>query len=468
MPIFESDYGYSDYLTQQDAHYIGARAVGMRDTLRAQPSGSTPPPPPPKDKRFNSGAAAAAQAAGARLGGTRANQASSYPAIPVQRKPVGVADSSVAQQAPQGINRKPVGERPVPITIPSTQSLQQPPRTQPPSGQIRTIYSGADGKYDTNTITTVPSSRFTPPASPSAPTHDRTSSRTSFRSFGKKSRADNRHSAITNNSRPSNSRRGSLQDMFKAVGRRVSDAFKDTATIVKMAPTEREDWIEDRRKDKQRSASQRSDEWEDFHRSHPAERPSYQKDALVSKNKHNSELAHDHSSTDYNYDAMIAQSRHHAKVNKAHRKSYDIACQLAEFEGKPPPKRPADLPIADLSLSPTERKSARDNTHDKHIDELANVGRVSPPHFSAGEKAAIALSKATDTFKGTRGRSNTADSDMSFIGMTDSAPAEAMHICIRCKRPPIDFLHSSGVCNTCFIYEREQDAKYAKMKKGKC
>ncbi|KAK4542085.1 hypothetical protein LTR36_007116 [Oleoguttula mirabilis] len=456
MPTFEQNsYGALDYTFGAVAHYHG-KADGMRESLRSQSSNGTAPPTPPKDIRYSPGAATAARTAGIRSGG----QDSAYPTITTQRKPVATANLPAAQQPQPTIKRKPVGERPTPITIPSTPTVQQQQGILSPNGELRTIFRDASGKIDLTTIKTVPVARWTPPAFPSVQAQPRPSSRGSFLSFGRSDRADTSDSST---GRRPGSRRGSITDLFKSAGRRLSDAFKDKATIVKMDPEEREDWIESRREEKKRSASQRSNERESTHREKPRDRPSHQKDALVRKNMHNAELAHNLVDTNSNYDVMLAQSESNAGINRAHRKSYNIACDIAASRGEPRPKSPAELPVADLSLDPAERRLARQSTGPKHIDELASEGRISPPHFTTGEKIAIALSKTTDTLK-TRGRSNTAESAMSF-GMTDLAPPEMMHVCSRCNRPPEDFLHSSGFCNACHIYLREQKVKMAKMGK---
>lgn len=461
MSNFQNDpVGLNDFHLGQENHYFPNKAVDMKGTLRS--TGGTAPTPPPKDNKYSPGAATAAQTAAARLGTQRPNQHSAFPTIKPHRKPVAPANLP-ATQAPQQFKRKPVGDKPIALTIPPTQpvqQLQQQQRVQSPNGEIRTIYRDAEGKIDPSTIKHVPASRFTPPVSPLRPTHERAvherpTSRGSFLSFGRNKRANTNDSS---NSRPSGSRRGSVTELFKAAGRRLSDAFK--VDIVKMNPDERDDWISVRQEEKKRAASKRSIEAEEQRRMQPKSRPSFQKDAIVQKNKQDTGLAHDFGMTEENYDAMLEQSKLNALINRAHRKSHQEECKRAAAEGRPRPKSPADLPVADLTLDPAERGIARQNTSDKHIDELGREGRVSPPHFTAGEKVALSVSKATDGFK--RPRSNTVDSDMS-MSMTDVAPPEMMLACVRCQRPPETFLHSSGVCRTCFIYEREQKAKNAKI-----
>ncbi|KAK5122484.1 hypothetical protein LTR85_004068 [Meristemomyces frigidus] len=452
MPeIVQNPYGVVDYHNDAQAHYHGSKAEGMKNTLCSQSPGGTAPPPPPKDIRYSPGAAAAARAAGVRSGG----QDSAYPTIPIQRRPVGTADNPAAQQAEAIITRKPVREKPAPLTLASFDiAPQQQPKVLSPDGNIRTIYRNKDGKIDPSTIKTGPAGRSTPPASPSVQAKPRRTSQGSFLSFGKGNRADTGDSSTT---RRSGSRRGSFTDAVKSAARRLSGTFEKTAKIVQLKPEEREDWMEARREEKKRSASQRSNEREAAHRANPKDRPSHQKDALVQKNKRNSHLAHDHLDTETNYQVMLEQREFDVNINKAHRKSWGIEAALAAEKGEPIPKSPTDLPVADLSLDPAERHIARQNTHDKHIDELAAEGRVSPTHFTTGEKIALALSKTVDPLK-PRGRSNTAESAMSF-GMTDVAPAGTMLECTRCHRAPEDFLHSSGVCNACHKHERQQKLK---------
>ncbi|KAI7540459.1 hypothetical protein KC343_g17239, partial [Hortaea werneckii] len=125
MSNFENNpYGLSDYFAIQDAHYIGDKAIGMRDTLRPSAT-STPPPPPPKDKKYNTNAAAAAAAAAGRSANARSskekvNHHSPIPAVP-GRKPIVSADQRIAQQTTEAIRRKPVGpQRPTPVKTSTT------------------------------------------------------------------------------------------------------------------------------------------------------------------------------------------------------------------------------------------------------------------------------------------------------------------------------------------------------------
>lgn len=397
MPEYvHNRYGPVDHDLAQTAHYMGSNTDGMKDTLRAEPSG---PAPPPRDIRYSPGAAAAARAAGVRAGA----QESAYPTIPIPRKAISTADEPAAPLPQTSVQRKPVRERPTKIAIPSAEPVQ---RQQKP---------------------------LSPQSSPAVQTQPRPESRNSFFGLGKITRTETTDSSV---SRQISSRRDSLTKGIKSAGRRLSDAFKDATTIIQMKPTVREDWMETRREEKKRTTTQ-----------------------------------------DERRSSQLAQSESKAVADRAPRVSLDLGPELVAAEGKPLPKTPADLPVADLSLNAAQLRVARQDTKSKFTEDLAIDRKSSPPppHFikretsatvatetkvsaprlTKGERVAVVISKTVDGLK-TRGRSNTAESDMSF-GMTDQAPAEMMNACIRCNRPPTDFLHSSGLCNTCHVYQRQQE-----------
>ena len=468
MSNFENNpFGMSDYFAIQDAHYIGDKAIGMRDTLRPSAT-SSPPPPPPKDKKYNTNAAAAAAAAAGRSSNARSskekvNHHSTYPAGP-GRKPVVSTDQRTAQQATEAIRRKPVGpQRPTPVKTSTTKSaptVSHQASASSSNSTVPRIYRDADGRFDSSTIRGGWSStRPTPPASPNRP---RPGSRGSSKSsFNKADRTDTEGS-----SRPG-SRRGSLSSLFASAGRRLSDAFKDKSQIVKMSSAERRDYIGSRKdQHPEKPSSSWSDEREGKRRANPDSRPQYQRDAIVRKNLANMELASGASGNVDAFEAMRIQSELNAKANAAQRREHEAACRRADAQGKPRPKRPADLPVADLTLTPAERNDARFYRDDTLIAEVRadDKGRISPPHFTAGEIAALAMSKATDAFKGSRHRSGSVDSDMS-LGF-DQAPQELMHVCKRCKRPVTTFLHSNGHCDRCHQWEQQQRSEYAE-KHGK-
>ncbi|KAI6909256.1 hypothetical protein KC318_g4126 [Hortaea werneckii] len=463
MSNFENNpFGLSDYFAIQDAHYIGNKAIGMRDTLRPSAT-SPPPPPPPKDKKYGTNAAAAAAAAAGRSSNARPskekfNQNTAIPAVP-GRKPIVSTNQSTAPQATEAIRRKPVGpQRPTPVKTSTTKSAPTVSHQASASSSyssVPRIYRDASGRFDSSTIRGGWSStRCTPPASPS---HLRPGSRDSSKSFfGKADRTDTEGS-----SRPG-SRRGSLSSLFASAGRRLSDAFKDKSQIVKMSSAERRDYIGSRKdQHPEKPSSSWSDEREGKRRANPDIRPQYQRDAIVRKNLANMELASGATGNVDAFEAMRIQSELNAKANAAQRREHEAACRRADAQGKPRPKRPADLPVADLTLTPAERNDARLYRDDTLLAEVRadDEGRISPPHFTAGEIAALAMSKATDAFKGGKHRSGSIDSDMS-LGF-DQAPQELMHVCKRCKRPVTTFIHSNGHCDRCHQWEQQQRSEYA-------
>ncbi|KAI7477231.1 hypothetical protein KC351_g8974 [Hortaea werneckii] len=449
MSNFENKpFGLSDYFAIQDAHYIGNKAIGMRDTLRPSAT-SPPPPPPPKDRKYNTNAAAAAAAAAGRfpnVGSSKAkvNQRSAAPAAP-GRKPVVSGDQRTAQQATEAIRRKPVGpQRPTPVKTSTTKSaptVTHQASASSSNSSVPKIYRDADGRFDSSTIRGGWSATRSPP--PASPSHPRPGSRGSSKSpFNRVDRTDTEGS-----SRPG-SRRGSLSSLFASAGRRLSDAFKDKSQIVKMSSAERRDYIGSRRdQHPEKPSSSWSDEREGKRRANPDSRPQYQRDALVRKNLANMELASGASGNVDAFEAMRIQSELNAKANAAQRREHEAACRRADAQGKPRPKRPADLPVADLTLTPAERNDARLYRDDTLMAEVRadDEGRVSPPHFTAGEIAALAMSKATDAFK----------------GGFDQAPQELMHVCKRCKRPVTTFIHSNGHCDRCHQWEQQQRSEYA-------
>lgn len=135
---------------------------------------------------------------------------------------------------------------------------------------------------------------------------------------------------------------------------------------------------------------------------------------------------------------------------------------------QPPPPPPPSRPTVQEDIrARMEAANARGkNLVPPTRMEVANKNLAPPAaptnemdRLSMGEYAALAVSKATDPFKTTRPRSNTADSDMS-LGF-DCAPVEAMHPCKRCKRPVTAFVHKSGLCDTCFRLDKKQRDKAA-------
>ncbi|KAI7277781.1 hypothetical protein KC345_g6414 [Hortaea werneckii] len=423
MSNFENNpFGLSDYFAIQDAHYIGDKAVGMRDTLRPSATSSSPPPPPPKDKKYNTNAAAAAAAAAGRSSNARSskekvNQHSTFAAVP-GRKPIVSTDQRTAQQATEAIKRKPVGpQRPTPVKTSTTKSAPTVSHQASASSSnigVPRIYRDASGRFDSSTIRGGWSStRPTPPASPSRP---RPGSRGSSKSsFNKADRTDTEGS-----SRPG-SRRGSLSSLFAAAGRRLSDAFKDKSQIVKMSSAERRDYIGSRKdQHPEKPSSSWSDEREGKRRANSDSRPQYQRDAIVRKNLANMELASGASGNVDAFEAMRIQSELNAKANAAQRREHEAACRRADAQGKPRPKRPADLPVADLTLTPAERNDARFYRDDTLIAEV----RADDEGF-------------------------------------DQAPQELMHVCKRCKRPVTTFIHSNGHCDRCHQWEQQQRSEYA-------
>ncbi|KAI7482374.1 hypothetical protein KC351_g5790 [Hortaea werneckii] len=423
MSNFENNpFGLSDYFAIQDAHYIGDKAIGMRDTLRPSATSSSPPPLPPKDKKYNTNAAAAAAAAAGRSSSARSskekvNQLSTFPAVP-GRKPIVSTDQRTAQQATEAIRRKPVGhQRPAPVKTSTTKSaptISHQASASSSNSSVPRIYRDANGRFDSSTIRGGWSStRPTPPASPSRP---RPGSRGSSKSsFNKADRTDTEGS-----SRPG-SRRGSLSSLFAAAGRRLSDAFKDKSQIVKMSSAERRDYIGSRKdQHPEKPSSSWSDEREGKRRANPDTRPQYQRDAIVRKNLANMELASGASGNVDAFEAMRIQSELNAKANAAQRREHEAACRRADAQGKPRPKRPADLPVADLTLTPAERNDARLYRDDTLIAEV----RADDEGF-------------------------------------DQAPQELMHVCKRCKRPVTTFIHSNGHCDRCHQWEQQQRSEYA-------
>ncbi|KAI6794473.1 hypothetical protein KC332_g5334 [Hortaea werneckii] len=423
MSNFENNpFGLSDYFAIQDAHYIGDKAIGMRDTLRPSATSSSPPPLPPKDKKYNTNAAAAAAAAAGRSSSARSskekvNQHSTFPAVP-GRKPIVSTDQRTAQQATEAIRRKPVGhQRPAPVKTSTTKSaptISHQASASSSNSSVPRIYRDANGRFDSSTIRGGWSStRPTPPASPSRP---RPGSRGSSKSsFNKADRTDTKGS-----SRPG-SRRGSLSSLFAAAGRRLSDAFKDKSQIVKMSSAERRDYIGSRKdQHPEKPSSSWSDEREGKRRANPDTRPQYQRDAIVRKNLANMELASGASGNVDAFEAMRIQSELNAKANAAQRREHEAACRRADAQGKPHPKRPADLPVADLTLTPAERNDARLYRDDTLIAEV----RADDEGF-------------------------------------DQAPQELMHVCKRCKRPVTTFIHSNGHCDRCHQWEQQQRSEYA-------
>ncbi|EMC91373.1 hypothetical protein BAUCODRAFT_134986 [Baudoinia panamericana UAMH 10762] len=260
---------HEDYFTEQEAHYFGRTAVGMRDTLRPPPrvdSRSTDPAPPSKDKRYVPGAVVAAQAAAAKLS-TR-TQEGPYPAIQQAALKLGAErpypaiqhTSDTTDASPAGaqastykpiISRRPVGapkQEFKPLDMSDSAYAPKPATAADHGKQIRTIYTNSEGKFDPATIRSESASRFTPPPSPlTSQTPDisrpRPSSRGgSFMSFGRSDRAD----TDSSNGRSSNTRRGIISDSFKNLGRRLSNSFQHKAAILNAGPDDRKVYVQEK------------------------------------------------------------------------------------------------------------------------------------------------------------------------------------------------------------------------------
>ena len=277
-----------------------------------------------------------------------------------------------------------------------------------------------------------------------------------------------------NNSRPG-SRRGSLVDAVKSLGRRLSNAsihaaastkqatvkaakstkkasisaaestkkasiiaaeatkyaaavaaepLNNAIDIVKMGPTERDKFI--LKKDDMKRGSH-SLKLEQQRRAYPQDRPSYQKAAIVRK------LSGEH-------DLNIPKDVVHEQYN-------DYITHVAT----------GGLHNDSLDLSKGERELARGNADKFGRMQETNArihAPVAPDLLTGLEKGAFKIAAVVDTIKN-RGRSNTVDSDLSF-GMTDSVPDDCRDLIEKCSAcgevPTIGYI-KNGLCTAnCYGY----------------
>ncbi|KAK5693517.1 hypothetical protein LTR97_010086 [Elasticomyces elasticus] len=349
---------------------------------------------------------------------------------------------------------------------PAGETLERPQR----GNEVKTIKRDAEGRFDPATVRSVRESKArdpttslepcpdgyvqNPPPPPTRPTATRTNS---WRNIFTGSKEEKAKKQKADESSSTESRRTSY--IVKAV-RRASDSVAEKAKIIAMHKQERDEWT-----DKKRGSRRPSDEREENRRSKPADRPMYQKAAMLEKNKHKTNIVGNTQDVDRDYDVMVEMSAWKTKCNEDVRRKYAKACEEADREGLPRPASPAYTEEADLEISAEEREALRlqaaeDFTVDKHLKPKAL------PIMTA---AAVVLSVALDPLKPDlkpKKRSATMESDMSFTdaGVSTDMAELVMEKCFQCGQAPTQgTLHKDGRCSAC---TREQRNIEDEQRKG--
>ncbi|KAK5738035.1 hypothetical protein LTR17_006278 [Elasticomyces elasticus] len=333
---------------------------------------------------------------------------------------------------------------------PAGETLERPQR----GNEVKTIKRDAEGRFDPATVRSVRESKArdpstslepcpdgyvqNPPPPPTRPTATRTNS---WRNVFMGSKEEKAKKEKADEPSSTESRRTSY--IVKAV-RRASDSVAEKAKILAMHKQEREEYAV-----REAAARRPSDEREENRRSKPADRPIYQKAALLEKNKAKTNIVGNSQDVDRDYDIMVAQSAWKTKCNEDARRKYAKACEEADREGIPRPASPAYTEEADLEISAEEREAlhlqaAKDATVEEPL-------KAKPMPIATA--AALGLSAMLDPVKSKPKRSNTMESDLSFA---DNAPPDTMLPCDRCGKTATKMLHKDGRCQTCVDHDRAQ------------
>ncbi|KAK5675831.1 hypothetical protein LTS10_011562 [Elasticomyces elasticus] len=347
------------------------------------------------------------------------------------------------------------------------ETLERPQR----GNEVKTIKRDAEGRFDPATVRSVRESKARdpttslepcpdgyvqdPPPPPTRPTATRTNS---WRNIFTGSKEEKAKKQKADESSSTESRRTSY--IIKAV-RRASDSVSEKAKILAMHKQEREEWT-----DKKRGPRRPSDEREENRRSKPADRPMYQKAAILEKNKHKTNIVGNSQDVDRDYDVMMATSAWKTKCNEDARRKYAKACEEADREGLPRPASPAYTEEADLEISAEEREALRlqaaeDFTVDKHLKPKAL-----PIMTAAAVVLSVALDPLKPDLKKPKKRSATMESDMSFTdaGLSTDMAELVMEKCFQCGQAPTQgTLHKDGRCSAC---TREQRNIEDEQRKG--
>ncbi|KAK3647018.1 hypothetical protein LTR56_008184 [Elasticomyces elasticus] len=333
---------------------------------------------------------------------------------------------------------------------PTGQTLERPQR----GNEVKTIKRDAEGRFDPATVRSVRESKArdpstslepcpdgyvqNPPPPPTRPTATRTNS---WRNIFTGSKEEKAKKQKADKSSSTESRRTSY--IVKAV-RRASDSVAEKAKILAMHKQERDEYAV-----REATARRPSDEREENRRSKPADRPTYQRAALLEKNKAKTNLVGNSQDVDRDYDIMVAQSAWKTKVNEDTRRKYAKGCEEADREGIPRPASPAYTEEADLEISAEEREALRlQAAKDATVDEPL---KAKPMPIATA--AALGLSAMLDPVKSKPKRSNTMESDLSFA---DTAPPDTMLPCDRCGKTATKMLHKDGRCQACVDHDRAQ------------
>jgi hypothetical protein len=234
-------------------------------------------------------------------------------------------------------------------------------------------------------------------------------------------------------SRPG-SRRGSLQDAARNLGKWA----KTKTEILTMNQAQRDSYVKGASRAHRVEAKRQAD---------PSKRPLEQKKLIVEKQK----AKHPDESwglgpLEASYDAQMQERDFRKRTAAAYQEMHEEDCAAALLEGKSRPVTP---------------EAAKGSPPCGSLDsaEFDPKGR-SKIMLTMTEKLALGVSKKLDAFKATRKDSDCSDMD---FGMTDSAPAGAIEFCGQipatlyykkgCNMPSRTHL-KQGLCEDCYQYRK--------------
>jgi hypothetical protein len=237
---------------------------------------------------------------------------------------------------------------------------------------------------------------------------------------------------------PSGSRRGSLVDAAKSVGKWT----KSKADILSMNRAERDSFMKGAIRSREVEAARRAD---------PSSRPPHQQEMIVKKQKasHPGE-AWGSGPAAAAFAAQMEELNFRKRTAAAYQKRHEQDCAAADLEGRPRPPTPdaAKYSPPAASLTSLEREGAPEFDQESEVMMLTMT-----------EKIALQLSRKLDAFKSSRKDSDCSDMD---FGMTDTAPAGAIQFCGEmpgpnfqkgCHMPSRTHL-KNGLCEACYAYKK--------------
>jgi hypothetical protein len=239
-------------------------------------------------------------------------------------------------------------------------------------------------------------------------------------------------------SRPG-SRRGSLQDAARNLGKWA----KTKTEILTMNQAQRDSYVKGATRAHQVEAARQAD---------PSTRPQDQKRLIIEKQK----AKHPDQSwglgpVDAAFAAQMEERAFRKRMADGYEQIHEEKCAAARLEGKP---RPVTPDCAKYS-PPTRSLTSEERSYGLECDPESDKSML-----TMTEKLALGVSRKLDAFKSSRKDSDCSDMD---FGMTDSAPAGAIEFCGQipatlyykqgCNMPSRTHL-KQGLCEDCYQYRK--------------